>query len=282
MAALAVFAVRIEAHEGYPARWPARVVQLSDYMDPGIHPDRGRWGVCATHGESPSGLRWPGLSFDPQHIPPETCLPFTPGRHHYLLVGDSHSAFLWSGLSRVFPELEIGQADATSCGVYGDSLYSKDPTCAGVDHMIYDDLVPNHKVDTILMSYYWNQDLLHRVSRVVAYARQYGVDVIVVGPTDVFVVSLPRVLAVASLDPSKPVHANVVPWMRPLEPIMRNMARDVWKVKYISFYDDMCGPKVDCPVYTPDGAPLYWDTHHLSDEGSLAFAQSIQAHHQLP
>ena len=205
MAALAVFAVRIEARQGYPSRWPADAVRVSDYMDPGIHTDNGRWGICAIHGQGASALRWPSLNLEPEQIQAGACLPFTPGRRHYLLVGDSHSAFLWSGLSHVFPELQIGQADAAICGVYGDSLYSQDANCAGVDHLIYDDLVPNHKVDTILMSYYWNQDHIRLVSRVVAYARRYGVEVIVVGPTDSFIVSLPRVLAVASLDPSKPV-----------------------------------------------------------------------------
>ena len=64
---------------------------------------------------------------------------------------------------------------------------------------------------------------------------------------------------------------------------MRDMARDIWKVKYISFYDDMCGPTMDCPLYTRGGVlRFYWDAHHLSDEGSWAFAQSIREHHQLP
>jgi hypothetical protein len=75
---------------------------------------------------------------------------------------------------------------------------------------------------------------------------------------------------------------------------MAQLARDEWKVRYISAFDDLCNPGVEkltgsnlqsgdgCPVLAAPGVPLQFDYHHLTVEGSILYAQQMRSRHQLP
>ena len=60
----------------------------------------------------------------------ETCLKPDPARPNYLLVGDSHAAHLWSGLSLAMPEVNLMQATASLCrpAIMAGSRYDT-PVC---------------------------------------------------------------------------------------------------------------------------------------------------------
>ena len=86
---------------GAPFRFPKRVVEIGSYLAYDSSPAF-RTGHCY-------------LSTNRQQLDTETCLKPDPARPNYLLVGDSHAAHLWSGLSSAMPEVNVMQATASLC-----------------------------------------------------------------------------------------------------------------------------------------------------------------------
>ena len=60
---------------------------------------------------------------------------------------------------------------------------------------------------------------------------------------------------------------------------MSTLARDLWKVEYISFFDNICSQ--GCPSYATPGVPMLLDTNHFTPAGSIRFAQSMRDRKQL-
>ena len=86
---------------GAPFRFPERVVAIGAYL--GYDPSAAfRSGRCY-------------LATNRQQLDVETCLTLDPKRPNYLLVGDSHAAHLWFGLSSAMPEVNLMQATASAC-----------------------------------------------------------------------------------------------------------------------------------------------------------------------
>ena len=85
--------------KGIPTRWSGEAVRLAGFLD--YKPeDPFRQGTCFIDGDR-------GDRYDAA-----TCLKQKSTKRNYLLVGDSHAASLWYGLSKTFPDLNIMQATA--------------------------------------------------------------------------------------------------------------------------------------------------------------------------
>jgi peptidoglycan/LPS O-acetylase OafA/YrhL len=50
-------------------------------------------------------------------------------------------------------------------------------------------------------------------------------------------------------------------------------------VHYVSTLDVQCGPRLDCPVFSPQGQYLYFDAGHFTLEGSREFGQRLKREH---
>ena len=86
---------------GAPFRFPERVVAIASYL--AYDPSQAfRSGQCY-------------LATNRQQLDIETCMTPDARRPNYLLVGDSHAAHLWSGLSAAMPAVNIMQATASAC-----------------------------------------------------------------------------------------------------------------------------------------------------------------------
>ena len=86
---------------GAPFRFPERVVAIASYLayDPS---EAFRSGRCY-------------LATNRQQLDVQTCMKLDGKRPNYLLVGDSHAAHLWFGLSTAMPEVNLMQATASAC-----------------------------------------------------------------------------------------------------------------------------------------------------------------------
>jgi hypothetical protein len=79
-----------------------------------------------------------------------------------------------------------------------------------------------------------------------------------------------------------------------LDEEMAKLARTQWKVEYVSFQKNLCGPQAsraihawpedvsDCTVYGAVGVPMQFDNHHLTVQGSELFARSMRERGQMP
>jgi hypothetical protein len=115
----------------------------------------------------------------------------------------------------------------------------------------------------------------------IAWMRQHGLQVYLLGPMIEYDEMFPRVLATALRDhqpASVAGHMESEP--RALDARLAVLARDQWHVPYISYYQNLCTS--ECPSYGAPGVPLLFDEHHLTAEGAILFVKTMRDRNQLP
>ena len=212
------------------------------------------------------------------------CLKQDPARRQYLLLGDSHAAHLYPGLKSVFPELNFMQATASSCLPLMTQRAGKAGYCVGLTSYIYGDYLIRHHVAAIVLSGRWFERDFAELGRTVAWIRQRGIKVIVVGPNIEFDASLPQLLALSAAGGRD---SGVVERHRNPEPMLTDrkladLAANQWKVRYVSVYQNLCGgDSSPCPAYAAPGVPLLFDGGHFTVEGSILLAKTMRVRNQL-
>ena len=160
---------RVILLSGAPFRFPKRIVEIGSFLayDSSV---AFRTGRCF-------------LSTSRQQLDRETCLKPDPARPNYLLVGDSHAAHLWSGLSLAMPEVNLMQATASLCrpAIMAGSRYDT-PMCRTLMEFVFGDFLVHNKVDGILLAASWKDEDLPVLSSTLHQLRSRGVDVTVLGP----------------------------------------------------------------------------------------------------
>ena len=276
---------------GLPGRYSPQSVQIMSYLS--YHPaSEWREKVC---------FLTPGSTFE--DFQPGTCLADVPGRPQVLLLGDSLAADLYPGLARVFPDLNISQANSADCRPFvtqpGDLRPDYARNCRAMTKFIYGTYLPANHPKDVLLAASWHDEDLAELGNTIAWLKQHGFDPILFGPVPEYDTPLPRVLALAlrTSDPSSVLQQHRKPWSLALDRRMAQLARNEWKVRYISAFEDLCSPQVEmaaksgspalesgdgCPVLAAPGVPLQFDIHHLTVDGSILYAQQMRANHQLP
>ena len=96
-------------------------------------------------------------------------------RPNYLLVGDSHAAHLWSGLSSAMPDVNIMQATASACrpAVMPVSLLDT-RACPKLMQFVFNDFLVNNKVDKILLAASWKDEDIPGLVRDARYVEVEG------------------------------------------------------------------------------------------------------------
>jgi peptidoglycan/LPS O-acetylase OafA/YrhL len=226
----------------------------------------------------------------------EACLREDPTKKNYLLVGDSHAAQLYPGLRAVFPELNISQATITTCLPLLTPPPDLRSECDGkIWNYIYGEYLVRHKVDGVLIAGRWREADFPELGRTIVWIRQHGIQVILFGTNPEFDVRLPRLLTLSFFEPK----LAVIDRHRRIESLQTDeklsaLARDQWKIRYISAFENLCATNVkrevetpgqvtaDCPVYAAAGVPLLFDSNHLTVDGSILFAKTMRERNQLP
>jgi peptidoglycan/LPS O-acetylase OafA/YrhL len=278
--AIAAIALGMLAVHGMPPNFPKEALQLTQY---GHYSSDKEWrqNVC---------FFTPDTNFSDFNV--STCLRDDPARKQFLLIGDSHAADLYPGLSGVFPELNISQANASFCPplVTEPALRPEfTSNCMKLSKFIFEDYLLHHPVDTVLLSAFWDESQLPELGRTVAWIQQHGMKVVVFGPVIEFAMPLPRVL-IAALRDHTPERVATYEKIEPrqLDKMMAKLARDQWKVPYVSVFDTLCTPQTEqelkaqgpsaskCPVYAAPGVPLLFDTNHFTAQGSQLYARAMR------
>jgi peptidoglycan/LPS O-acetylase OafA/YrhL len=283
-AALLAVGAWMWATGGLPRRFPPAAQQVLTFRFEGY----GEWrvGKC---------FLTPGATFQPS-----ACLGELPGKLQVVLFGDSLAAQLRPGLVSVFPELNISQATAADCRPFADTtgtdqaLYQ--PACDSLRTYMYGTYFASHRPSAVLLAAAWRPVDMAPLGRSIVWLKGHGQKVIVFGPVPEYDTQLLRAIALAlrKSDPEAVLRAHRLPVSREMDGKMAVLARDVWKVEYISAFDDLCGPRIEmvaqaglqsgdgCPVFAAPGVPLQFDNHHLTVEGSVLYARALRARHQLP
>jgi peptidoglycan/LPS O-acetylase OafA/YrhL len=201
------------------------------------------------------------------------CLQMSDTQPNWLLVGDSHAADLWVGLTRANRGVNLLQATATGCKpVIGGAGQRQ---CTDLMRFLFADFIPSHRFGTILLSARWNRDELESVRRTAKVLRAYADRVVVLGPRVEYKQDLPWILTASILkrDPAIVDRLRVNSQKRTDQLFAERLRED--GIPYISLYSTIC-PAGRCRVTDPGGLPLAFDYGHLTASGSIFVAERIK------
>lgn len=249
---------------GLPSRFPPRAIQIARQLD---EPVQVRQGVCFIDGETHF-----------EDFRPDACVHFDASKKNYLLLGDSHSAALWYGLSSQMTAVNIMQATSAGCKPNIDPPRGRD--CARMIDFIFGKYLPAHRVDALFISARWYRESdFDHLRSTIEWCKGNGVPVVVFGPVMEYDAPLPKLLAysIASDDPGL-AQRHIRPEMFDWDRRMQIEAEHDWHVHYISLISLQC-PNGVCINYADPAQllSLMKDDNHFSDAGSMLIAKKIMA-----
>jgi peptidoglycan/LPS O-acetylase OafA/YrhL len=250
--------------QGFRGRFPDKALQVASALGAEEEDRSVRTGVCFITTE----FHFEKYSYD-------TCLREDKNKKNYLLLGDSHSAMLWSALSSSLQQSNVMQASTAACEPSLAPSGSDD--CKKMMAYIFQEYLPTHQVQGVFVVGRWEKRDLDPLADLISWAKQHHVPVIVFGPVPEYDAPLPRLLAY-SIAWTKPDLASqhLLDSTKVLDTVMQHMAETTWHVPYISLYKEICGAS-GCLVYA-DAAhkiPLMGDTNHLSAPGASFVVQRL-------
>lgn len=148
---------------------------------------------------------------------------------------------------------------------------------------IFDEYLPSHKVQGLLMAARWEDKDLENLTSTIARVKELHVPVTVFGPMPEYDSPLPRLLAfsLAWNEPGLPNRHRVAN-TRLLDTEMQRLADSTWHVRYVSLYRAICGTD-GCLEYA-DAAqtiPLMSDTNHLDRFGAILIVRRLVSDGEL-
>jgi len=252
------------AAQGFRGRFPDEALQVASALD--VKDDIGtiRNGVCFIT----TDYHFEKYNYD-------ICLRADKDKKNYLLVGDSHSAMLWSALSSTLQRSNVMQASTAACEPSLTPSGSDD--CKKMMGYIFQQYLPTHPVQGVFIVGRWQEKDIDPLTGLIAWAKQHQVPVTVFGPVPEYDAPLPRLLAY-SIAWTKPDLASqhLVASSKVLDAEMQQIAVSTWHVPYISLYQEICSAD-GCAEYA-DAAhkiPMMGDDNHLSALGASVVVQHL-------
>ena len=265
-AVLAIFAASAVVTRGFPSRYSSQAVRVASYLEnaDAITEAQYRVGSCFLTSRNPHA-----------QFATAECMKSDPARRNALLIGDSHAAQLWFGLSTVFKSINFMQATASGCKPTLAQPLGADQRCSQLMDYVFQDYLKKHSVDSILIAARWDSADLARLQQTVSFLQQHHVKVILFGPVVQYDSALPRLLAISIQQhaPQLPADHRVA-YYEQLDQEMTQVARQLG-VPYISYFNLICDHGV-CLEYASQDVPLLSDYGHLTGDGSLLVAAKIR------
>jgi peptidoglycan/LPS O-acetylase OafA/YrhL len=202
------------------------------------------------------------------------CLRRPPNKKLFLLVGDSHASEFYAGFSAstTGTTTAVLQATATGCKPVLRDI-SPASTCGLMNEFLFNQYLPTHHVDLVVISARWIENDLKPLAETLAWLTQKGQPVVLLGPTPEYTQPLPRLLAdLARRTRNDNVQSYLYPGIRELDRKMAALASQA-EVRYVSLYAQMC-PERRCEAMI-NNVPVYFDSGHLTDTASTYYASAI-------
>jgi peptidoglycan/LPS O-acetylase OafA/YrhL len=263
MVAVSALGLLILQTGGFPNRYSNEAVRVAQYLDYNAKGEY-RQGKCfITSGNTAS-------DFDPA-----VCLAERSDERNVLLIGDSHAAQLWWGLSNTYHETNFLEATASGCLPTLEQAPRSNPNCVSIMNRVYSDFLPNHHVDEVLIAGRWVKGDLDRLRATLTSLKERNVNVVLFGPMVQYDSSFPRLLAraIQLKDPDFPDQHRLEEFER-LDDEMSKMSTEL-NVSYVSFFKVLCADR-HCVEYAQQ-APLQSDNSHFTPEGSIFFAARLRS-----
>ena len=250
------------ASNGFPARYSASELRMASYLGYNPH-DTWRIGSCFLSGGKAA-----------YRLAPE-CLAVAPGKKNSLLLGDSHAAQLWVGLSSTFPDQNFLEASAADCFPTVIHSVTESSRCTVVMDRVYKEFLARHRIDNVILVARWKPALLENVAATLDWMAQRHIHVTLVGPSALYDSPLPRLMvsAMRATD-STLVTRHLNGEMPALDSAMSRLASSRG-VDYISLLTLQCA-ETSCAMSDSSGPPLIFDQEHFTADGSVLIAQRMR------
>ena len=262
MLAVSALAFLILQTGGFPNRYSKEAVRVAQYLDYNAQGEY-RQGKCfITSGNTAS-------DFDAS-----VCLAERSDERNVLLIGDSHAAQLWWGLSKTYDRINFMQATASGCLPTLEQATRSNPNCVSLMDHIFSNFLPTHRVDQVLIAGRWVKGDLGRLQATLTWLKSRNINVVLFGPMVQYDSSFPRLLArsIQLNDPDFPDQHRLDEFEH-LDGDMRKMSAEL-DVPYVSFFKILCTDR-HCVEYAQQ-APLQSDNSHFTPEGSMLFAVRLR------
>jgi len=249
--------------QGFKSRFPDKALQVASAAD------------VAGENSVRNGVCFITTDYHFENYKQDACLHEDKSKKNYLLIGDSHSAMLWSALSSTLENSNVLQASTAACAPALNPSGSDD--CKKMMGYIFQQYLPTHEVQGLFVVGRWEQKDLAPLTGLISWAKQHQVPVTVFGPVPEYDAPLPRLLAY-SIAWDKPALASqhLVASSKMLDAEMQRMEASTWHVSYISLYDEICGAD-KCLEYADVAhkIPIMGDDNHLSEPGASFVVQRL-------
>jgi peptidoglycan/LPS O-acetylase OafA/YrhL len=249
---------------GLPNRFPAAAVRVASYIkyDPA---NASRTGKCMIEPSHTFG------DFDRAR-----CAGKRQGMRNYLLLGDSHAAALWFGLSRTYGNVHVMQVTGSNCRIRPvDGGPSEN--CRQLMSYAFNEVISDPSLDGVVVAARWTAADLGSLAESIAWLKAHNVGVTVLGPIPQYDSPLPRLLALEIRNNDRELadrHHDSEVWK--LDRQMADLARTTWHVKYVSLVDALCD-RDRCIHYAEASVPIQYDYGHLTGQGSAFLAGRLKA-----
>jgi hypothetical protein len=269
LASCVAFSLIITTMHGFESRFSSSAVRIAAYA---TVPEENGFGTCFIAS---------GYTFDDYRK--DLCLKQQPGKHNYLLLGDSHSAALLYGVSRLLPNSHIMQASSQGCNIRVGMTERDD--CSRMASYVFGDYLVNHHVDALLLTARWHHESdFEALADTMAWCRRHDIPVYILGPVMEYNAPLPRLLAysISLHDPGLVARDEEIEFFA-LDRSFRQIAEDRWHVHYASIMSIVC-PGEKCMTYADPlhQVPILFDTDHLSNPAALLVVEKLVAEGELP
>ncbi|MBB1162460.1 acyltransferase family protein [Aquariibacter albus] len=208
------------------------------------------------------------------------CLRLSSQQPNYLLIGDSHAAH-WAGAIRnIFPNVNLLQATASGCRPL--FRYDGAKRCTDMVRYIYEEFVPRHRIDGIILSGRWGADEVMALRETVDRLRPLVGEVIVFGPTAEYRKSLPHILindpALGELWSSYASNFRVKDRGQVVRQIEAALVGS--GATYIDIQAEVCDAN-RCRVLADEMQPMVWDYGHFTAPGAEFIIRKLKNEGQL-
>lgn len=264
--------VALLVSRGMPGRFTPQAQQLASYL--------GRTDM------EHALTRFPNCFIDPdssiRDYKQDLCLRRDPAKAKtYLLVGDSHSAVLWSALAQSLPYANILQASATPCKPFIHPVGSND--CKQLIDFLYQKYLPANPIDALLIEVRFREPDFPGLEETIAWAKSKQIPVVLFGNVPEYDEPLPRLLAysISWHQPDLPAKHRES-YSPVVDAKLQKLAAETWHVPYVSLYKAVCN-NGSCQEYadTEHLVPMLTDDDHFSRQGALDVIQKVVADGQL-
>lgn len=267
LGAVAVAATFIITTHGLPGRFSPAARAYAAYLEYGQ--THFREGSCFIVG-----------SYTFSNFDYDKCLRRQDGRRNYLLIGDSHAAQLWYGLSELLDGVHTLQATTAGCkpqftqAKAGATWKGGNPSCSLMMDYVFKDYLTRNRVDRILVGGRWTQRDLPGLEEMLSWAKSRAIPVTLFGPMVEYDQALPRILALAAQSNDlRAAESHQIKNNMALDGELNAVASE-YGATYVSYYKLLC-MQDRCLTTAPDGSPLQFDTDHLTRQGSLLVVRKL-------